>query len=62
MARNKASNDKNFIPPTKYPKPPKGTKNKAPPEPKPVPKFDDDDDFGGCAHGPPTCAHHRCKG
>ena len=24
--------------------------------------FGDDYNFGGCAHGPPTCAHHRCKG
>src|SRR5437868_1839937 len=39
MVRNKASNDEDFVPPTQYPKHPKKTKRKAPPEPKPVPNF-----------------------
>ena len=39
MVRNKASNDEDFVPPTQYPKRPKRTKKKAPPEPNPDPNF-----------------------
>ena len=40
MVRNRASNDKDFVPPTQYPKLPRQMKKKRPPEPKPAPPFD----------------------
>ena len=39
MVRDKASNDKDFVPLTKYSKWLKRIKKKAPPEPNPVPNF-----------------------
>jgi hypothetical protein len=40
MVRNRSSNDKDFVPPTQYPKLPKGKKKLRPPDPKPIPPFD----------------------
>jgi hypothetical protein len=39
MVRNRATNDEDFVPPTKYPKLSRRMKEKPPPAPKPLPYF-----------------------